>query len=370
MSVFYLSKTDLKKMRGKTALVRVDLNIEPGAEKNSFRLEAILPTIRFLLARGAKVVILSHRGRPRGRDKNLSLRPFAPILQKELKQRVEFMTVLPRMIAPQRGKVFLLGNLRFWKGEEKNDVGFARRLAALGDFYMNDAFAVPHRKNASVVAITRFLPSYAGLLLEKEIKNLGGILKYTTHPFTIILGGGKTSDKLGVMNYFWNKADNLLLGGAPANTVFVAQKLPVGNSLIDRGSTSQILKLIRKEVEPRKIVLPLDVKIADKKILDIGPQTVEKYSKIISKSRTVIWNGPPGLFEKKGFEKGTIGIWRAILRNRKAKIIVGGGETTASFSLIHNSKFMIPKNIFLSTGGGAMLKFLSGRKLPGIEALK
>jgi len=364
MSVFYLSKTDLKKMRGKTALVRVDLNIEPGAEKNSFRLEAILPTVRLLLSRGAKVVILSHRGRPRRYDRNLSLRPFASILERKLRQKVGFLKDFN--FFPESGKIFLMENLRFWKGEERNDPAFAQKLARLGDFYVNDAFAVSHRKNASVHAITRYLPSYAGLLLEKELKSLSGAMRNYRRPFTVILGGAKAEDKLGVINYFWHKADKFLFGGGPANTFFSAQGLPVGNSVFSK----ETIPKIKKYLNSPKIVLPVDLKVADKKILDIGSRTVEKYGKIISKSKTIIWNGPPGLFEKRGFEEGTIGIWRAILKNKKAKIIVGGGETTASLSLIPHSKFLIPKNVFLSTGGGAMLEYLSGKKLPGISALE
>ncbi len=377
MSLHYISRENLKKFSGKTALVRVDLNIEPGAEKNSFRLEAILPTVRLLLSRGAKIIILSHRGRParnathsvaggpRGYKKSLSLRPFVGVLEKELRQKVGFLNDFK---VPKNGKVFLTENLRFWKSEEGNDAAFTKKLARLGDFYVNDAFAVSHRKNASVVAITRYLPSYAGLLFEKELKNLSEAIKNYRHPFIVISGGAKAEDKLGIIEYFWNKADRFLFGGGPANTFLAGLGLPVGNSVFSK----ETIPKIKKYLNSTKIILPIDLKIADKKILDIGSQTVEKYSKIISKSRTIIWNGPMGLFERRGFETGTAGIWRAILKNKKAKIIVGGGETTASLKLITNYQLLITrnKNIFVSTGGGAMLEFLSGKKLPGIAALE
>jgi 3-phosphoglycerate kinase len=392
----FLSKQNSRVLKGKICLLRIDLNIEPSQEKNTYRVEAVLPTIRLLLKHGIKkIVLLSHRGRPvLQKEKNLtfSLSPFAPIIAKRAGVPVDFIAAyrvggFRKTVQRSTARLVLLGNLRFFNGEETNDPSFARELAKLGDFYVNDAFTVSHRKNASVVAITKFLPSYAGLLLEKEIKNLDRVMKSHRHchrPFTVIIGGAKVSDKIGVIKNFWNKADYFLLGGGPANTFFAAQGLPIGDSLVDRsmlgsptrGSTSQILKLIRKEVEPRKIVLPLDVKIKNRQILDIGEQTVKNYSEIIKKSKTIIWNGPMGLFEKKGFGKGTLGIWKTILANRKACIVVGGGETVASLQLITHNLQSITKRLsvkghklFVSTGGGAMLEYLSGKKLPGLEAL-
>ncbi len=372
----YISPAILKKFRGKTCLLRVDLNAKPGREKKFLRVEAVLPTIKTLLKNGNKVVILSHRGRPRvgrtsprhgaGRPKQFSLRPFAAILEKKLNQEVVFLPALPRVVVPRNNKVFLLENLRFWKGEEKNDLRFARRLARLADFYVNDAFAVSHRRDASVSAITRYLPSYGGLLLEKEIKNLGGILKYTTHPFVVVIGGAKIGDKLGIIDYLWNKADYFLLGSGPAATFFAAKGLPIGDSLVDRDSIPKI----KKFVGSKKLVLPLDVKIKNKQILDIGEKTAKNYSAIISKARTIVWNGPVGMFERKEFSEGTKAIWRAILANRKAQTVVGGGETLASFRLLKTKSYKLKANIFLSTGGGAMLEYLSGKKLPGITALE
>lgn len=356
-------------MEGRTCLLRVDLNVEPGQERNTNRLEAIIPTIRWLLKKGKRVVILSHRGRPRRFDRRLTLRPFAPLLQKKLGQEVVFVpnfNSLKTINYKLKTRIFLLENLRFWPGEEKNDPAFARKLAALGDFYVNDAFAVSHRKNASIVAITKYLPSYSGLRLKEEVGKLGGLLKYTTRPFTVIIGGAKISDKIGVIENFWRKADYFLFGGGPANTFFAAKGLPVGDSLADKNAKFLISNYLNSE----KIILPVDVKIHNRQILDIGESTIRSNSAIIRKSRTIIWNGPMGLFEKKGFEKGTVGIWKAILANRKARIVVGGGETVASLRLLGTRRLGVRENIFISTGGGAMLEYLSGKKLPGLEVLK
>lgn len=368
-------------MEGKICLLRVDLNIEPGQEKNTNRLDAIIPTIQWLLKKGNKVVLLSHRGRPnpvskiKNQKSKLTLKPFAPLIANKIGAPVIFIKNFGKI--PEQGKVFLFENLRFWPGEKKNDPAFAKKLAGLGDFYINDAFAVCHRKNASIVAITKYLPSFAGPLLKKEIKNLNQMMKNYRHPMSIIIGGAKISDKIGIIKYFWRRADYFLLGGGPANTFFAARGLPVGDSLVDRSmlgsSASPILSRFNagRSGFP-KLILPVDVKISDRKILDIGEQTVKQYAGIIKKSRTIIWNGPMGLYERRGFEKGTIGIWKAILANRKAQIVVGGGETIASLKQIPNYKFQIKrrKNIFLSTGGGAMLEYLSGKKLPGIEIFK
>jgi phosphoglycerate kinase len=312
---------------------------------------------------------LSHRGRPNGNhSKDDSLVSFAGILQKRLKKAVIFSKKIGflKNIKTSKYRIFLLENLRFWPGEDRNDPKFARKLAILGDFYVNEAFPASHRNSASISAITRFLPSYMGLRFEEEIKQLRRALTGYKKPLTLILGGAKISDKIGVIKYFWHKADNILLAGGPANTFLAASGLPVGDSLVNGDAKV----FIKPYLNSPKIKLPIDLKIHTKSIMDIGPKTLTEYSKIIRKSRTIIWNGPAGFFEKKEFSNGTKGIWQAILRNKKARIVVGGGETVASLSLIHNSQFMIPRNLFLSTGGGAMLEYLSGKKLPGITALK
>ncbi|MGC9603557.1 MAG: phosphoglycerate kinase [Minisyncoccia bacterium] len=329
----YLSAQNLKKMSGRTCLLRIDLNIEPGAPLDSYRLQAVVPTIKLLLKNRIRVIILSHRGRPKGTDKKLSLRPFAPIIAKKISHHVDFC---------EPGEVVLFENLRFLPGEEKNDAKLAKKLASLGDFYVNDAFAVSHRANASVAAITRFLPSYGGLLLEKEIKNLDRAMKKPVRPFVIILGGAKLKEKIVGLSKLIEKSDATLLG----SNVFNESGIP----------------------KSPKFIWPKDAMNYGKFIWDIGPFTLERYASIIGKARTIVWNGPPGFFEKKDFRKGTIGIWKAVLKNKKAYIVIGGGETSASLELLGKPK--IPKNIFISTGGGAMLEYLSGKRLPGIEALK
>ncbi len=358
----FLSNSIAKKYKGKACLLRIDLNIEPGAPLDSYRLQAILPTIKLLLKNKVRVVILSHRGRPVTSDKRqetrdkaqttrdkkrLSLRLFARVISIELGRGVDFLPdfdfpkIKGRIERSKPGSVFLLENLRFLPGEEKNDPGLAMQISLLGDFYVNDGFAVSHRKNASVVAITNFLPSYGGLLLEKEIKNLSGVINHVTHPLVIILGGLKLKEKIFDLRKVIRKADDVLLG----SNAF-SESIP-GLS---------------------KLTWPEDGKKHGKFIWDIGPFTVGYYASVIGKARTIIWNGPPGFFEKKRFDKGTIGIWKAVLKNKKAHIVIGGGETSASLKLL--GKVKVPPNIFISTGGGAMLEYLSGKKLPGIEALK
>lgn len=370
MPINYISQINLKKFRGKTCLLRVDLNVTPPVEKEVFRIEAIVPTVKFLLKNRIKVVLLGHNGRPVSGDKVYSLKPFAPILSGLIGVPVDFISHFDFLSIRQEirfssKKVFLLENLRYEKGETENSDAFARKLAGLGDFFVNDAFAVSHRKNASVAAITKHLPFYAGLLFEKEIKNLDFFLKKPKKPFMVIIGGAKISDKLGVLKFLWRRAGKFLLAGGPANTFFAAKGLPVGESIFEKN----MVKNIKPFLNSVKIVLPVDSVVSRKKILDIGPKTAEQFAKIISKAKTIVWNGPPGLFEEKEFAHGTEAIWTAVLKNRRARIVVGGGDTTASLKIL-NTKDQIPKNVFLSTGGGAMLEYLSGKKLPGIEALK
>ncbi len=379
MPISYLNQSALKKWHGKTCILRADLDIKSGEEHISLRIPAMLPTIRLLLKHEIKVVLMGHRGRPITRKSTLSLKPFAKLLAKKLKQKITFIPHFnfPRIqkqiqSASRRTKnhVFLLENLRFLPAERKDSTRLAKTLASLGDFFVNDSFAESHRKHTSVSAITRFLPSYAGLHLEIEMQRLTYVMKRFKRPLTIILGGTKISSKIGVIRYFWRKADQFLLGGGPANTFLAAQGLPIGNSIFEPHAAP----LIKKFINSDKIKLPTDLKIKNRQILDIGPKTIKKYGEIIKRSKTIIWSGPVGLFEKKEYAEGTRGIWKAILsagrRNKKALIVVGGGETTTSFKLLQPITRNLPPNIFLSTGGGAMLEFLSGKKLPGIEALK
>lgn len=371
----YLSRTHPGFFKNKRVLLRADFNIENPKDPNGlFRLEATIPTIKKLLRGGAKkIIILSHRGRPSSSEADLSLRPLAPLLAKRLNSEVDFalaenINKIKKIIKSSRAKIILLENLRFFAGEESNDPKFARAIASLGDIYINDAFAVSHRKNASIVAITRFLPSYVGLLLEKEMASLNRVRKVEKRPFVLIVAGAKTADKIGVLKYFAKKADYILLGGGPANTFLRAAGVPVDSSLYDPRLTSFAGKLLRN----RNIILPVDSLGEKNRILDIGPATERLFSKIISKSKLILWNGPMGQFEIKRFSSGTGSIWRAILKNHKACVVVGGGETVASAKLITNNLKLLTskrKNIFVSTGGGAMLDYLAGNKLSGIEVL-
>lgn len=368
----FLSK-EIKNLKGKTALVRIDLNIgETKNLKKHPRIKGAIQTIKFLRANDCRVVLLSHRGRIKTETdkKNLSLKPFAKVFSDILDTQVDFVDykkistpsvqTLSMLIKKSKKKsVFLLENTRFFNGEEKNEIQLAKRLANFGDFFVNDAFSVSHRANSSVCAITKFLPSYVGLLLERELKELSAVLQSPTKPLIVILGGAKISDKIGLINNFKNKAEKFLLGGGIANTLFAYDGLPVGDSLYEKDINLDFLKNIRK-----KIILPSQVNIFDRKILDISPEAVREFEKEILKAKTIIWNGPMGYFEDKRFAKGTETLKKSVLKNKTAKIIIGGGETAALFTGVNQ------KNIFVSSGGGAMLEFLSGVKLPGIEVLK
>lgn len=366
-----LSRLKKKEITGKTFLVRIDLNADFERGKAMFRLEAIIPTLSFLVKNEAeKIVIVSHRGRPTGRTRDASLGVFVPVIAKRMNNAVDFVSAyrvgtLVKAVKKSGAKIVLLENIRFFPGEETNDSNFAMTLASCADVYVNDAFAVSHRANASIAAIADYLPSYGGLLLEKEIKNLSAILQKPKRPFVVLVGGAKISDKINVLKNLSKSADTFLLGGGAANTFFVAKGIPVGNSLVDTSTFSKITSFLSSE----KVVLPVDTVMFRGAILDIGRETIARYEKIIASARTIVWSGPFGLFEKKAFSRGTEKMWRAILRNKKAYSIVGGGETITSLRLLQRT-YSVPKNIFLSTGGGAMLEYLSGKKLPGIVALE
>ncbi len=346
--------------KGETALVRIDLNIETEDIGASLRVERSLQTIRYLRDRGYRVVLLSHRGRPayrtgrlKEKDKKLTLKPFTVVLSKKLGQQVSFHN----SIEICSDAICLLENLRFFPGENANDVAFAKKLAALGDIYVQDAFAFSHRKTASMYAITKFLPSYAGISLIEELNHLSNARRTIKKPFTLIVGGAKVSDKMPLIGSLGKKADHILIGGGVANTFFYEHGIVVGDSLRE-----EFVKLRM----PSNLVTPIDVIIKNKKILDIGPRTADLYADIIRKSAYVVWGGPLGDTDRKEFWNGSKKVFDALCTSR-AQTVIGGGETT-SFVRKQNKK--IPKHVFLSTGGGAMLEYLAGKKLPGIEALK
>lgn len=352
----YLSKTSKQTLKGKTCLVRVDLNIENPKEENALRIQAILPTLSLLLKAKAKIILISHRGRPSKPDPNLSLKPFAPILSKKLGTKITFVSDLEQL-----GTITLLENLRFEKGEEKNDAAFAKNLASLADIYINEAFAASHRRHASIVAITKYLPSYAGLRLEEEVKHLQRATYKYKKPLTIILGGTKIENKFGVVDYFKNKADHILLGGGVANTFLAEKGHPIGNSLIDKSVN------MRPYLNMKQIICPKDWKTERGEIMDIGKKTAGEYVNIIKESKTVIWGGPVGYIEKEKFAKGTRAIAYAIARRKEKLLSIAGGGETTDFIVKHK---LLNRFDLVSTGGGAMLEYLSGKKLPGIEALK
>lgn len=348
-----------------TALLRLDFNTE-----DEWRMDAAVPTVQFLLRHGAKVAVASHRGRPEGPDLKFTLANDAKELGARLGREVIFVPrldfgAITRVVADApRGSVLLLENLRFNPGEEENDGAFAQDLARIADYYVNDAFAVCHRRAASVHAITRLLPSYGGLELEQEMAMLGKVIKNPARPLVIILGGGKARDKLGVIKYLKEKADAFLLGGAPANTLLKIKGVNVGQSLVDEAATDY--PEFGKIAEYPNVALPIDWVEEGGRILDIGENTVKLFAQHIARAATIVWSGPMGMIERPEFAKGSEAIARLIAGNTQAFTVAGGGETVMCLKKTRlDEKFG-----FISTGGGAMLAYLAGEALPGIEALE
>jgi phosphoglycerate kinase len=380
-------------LTGRRVFLRADLNVPlaGGSITDDTRLRAVLPTLRHCLDAGAAVVLASHLGRPGGTpDERHSLRPVAARLSELLGTPVplapdcvgEATLALARALEP--GQVLLLENLRFHPGEEANDPEFARSLAALADCYVGDAFATAHRAQASVVAITRFLqPAAAGLLLERELEALGRILESPARPLVAILGGAKVSDKLALVEHLLDRVDALAIGGAMAFTFLQAMGHPVGRSLVEPeriATAGHVLAAARRRGVP--LVLPVDAVVAadpeapagrvvgirempaDEMGLDIGPATVDRIDGLLRPARTILWNGPLGVFEKPPFAAGTLGVARAVAA-ASAFSVVGGGDTIAAVE-----RAGVADRIgYISTAGGAFLEFLEGRKLPGVEAL-
>jgi len=367
MHLNFLSKTNPDKLKG-VAILRLDFNSE-----GDWRLKRSLPTLKFLQKHASKIVILSHKGRPT--PSLLPLKENAKFsLKKDLKKLSQLLNYPVNFINcshiseagnevrnSKESSIFVMENIRFLEGEAEDNLSLAEHLASLGDYFVNDAFAVSHRANASVVGITKFLPSYAGFEIEEELKNLTRVMEKPARPFVMIFGGAKATDKLPIILNFRNKADFFLLGGALANTILYLKGEKIGNSLAEKeidGALPNLLKL-------KNIILPFDFRKKGSAILDIGPKTERLFSSYLKKAKTIVWNGPLGAFEKKGFDKGTKSIIKAIASSR-AFSLIGGGET-----IVLLEKMKLEKKIsFISTGGGAMLEFLSGRKLPGLEALE
>lgn len=408
MSIKYLKSAEIK---NKTVLLRVDVNVPIDSSKrvsDDFRIQAVVPTIEYLRKNNCKVIVCGHLGRPKSSsDEKFSLKPVAERMAEIFKMKfVQTDKKFPdygvnhlvfftgdiekeehrRQIwsVPNKDIVFL-ENLRFHKGEEENDTFFGKQLASLADIYVNDAFGVSHRKAASVVSVTKYAPKFAGLLMEKEIKSLSHILTAPKKPFVFVMAGIKISDKAKTLENVGKRADKILLGGGIANLFFLAKGLEIGISKVEK-EAEKLAWHIEKNFKD-KIMLPVDVVVCNaamdrssiracevydvKKseiILDIGPKTILAFANELKKAKTIVWNGPLGLFEKKPFDTGTMALARLIGGLSKGRCfgVVGGGETVNAVRIAKQEDYID----HLSTGGGAMLEYLAGDELPGLEALK
>ncbi len=352
--------------KGMRVIIRADFDVavKSGRVWDDFRIRACVPTIRYVLKKGGRVRIIAHLGRPGARrNKKLSLRPAAIRLSKILRRRV---ILVANPFGPKANglrhdssDILLLENIRFWPGEEKNDAAFARRIASWGSIYVNEAFAASHRAHASVSALTKLLPSYAGLNIWREISFLTGVFERSRRPLTAVIGGAKTETKLPVLERFLRFGATVLVAGAPANTFFLAEGRKIGKSLADKELAPNLRRFLR---HPR-IVLPVDLLRSRNAIVDVGPRTVRLFFEKAQNAKKIIWNGPLG--HTPAFSRGTVEFAKKLKRVRGLKI-VGGGDTVTILKKHHLL------NVFdhVSTGGGAMLEFLAGKKLPGIEALK
>ena len=393
MSITYIDHIDLK---GKRVFIRVDFNVPLSDDKkvsDDTRIKAALPTINYAIEKESKIILASHLGRPKGKIVNdMSLKPVADHLSSLLNKKVNFVPdtigeMVQNEISSLKEKdVILLENLRFYPGEEKNDPEFSKQLASLCDIYINDAFGAVHRAHASTVGMVRYVKEKgAGFLIKKELKYLGEALSNPKRPFVAMLGGAKVSDKIGVIENLLTKVDKLLIGGGMAYTFLKAQGVEIGNSLLETDKVGLAKNLLKEanqngiEVllpEDHLIAKKVDAKaetkaISNKEIpsgwmgVDIGEKTIEKFSFIIKEAKTVFWNGPMGIFEIEAFSRGTMMIAKALAESN-AISIVGGGDSVAAI----NKAKVAQKITHISTGGGASLEFLEGKKLPGIAILE
>jgi len=387
---------DIRALRDKRVLLRIDANVpvKSGKVVDDFRLWSVKPTIEYLTGRGAVVVILAHLGRPSGRNAALTLKPIAKRLAQILGRIVTFVPAVGGPAAEQAltsavpGQVFMLENLRFDRGEESNSGSFAKKLAALGEVYVNDGFAVSHRADASVSAITRFLPSYAGLLMERELKILDHARTKPKSPSVAMLGGAKIGTKIGLIKKLAAIYDHVLVGGGLVDPILAARNFGVGASLMEKVSPAQLAPILKL----KNLILPVDVLIGDAAhpaapvhvipiatdtpfvicrkpygLVDIGPRTILAWAAIIRRAKTIVWNGPVGIFEVKRFSHGTMALAQMVASRSKGKAlgVVGGGETVEALYKTGMAQWVD----HVSTGGGAMLEYLEGKVLPGVKPL-
>ncbi len=384
-------------VRGKRVLLRADLNVpvKDGVVSDATRIERLAPTVEALLAKGAAVVVMSHFGRPKGRDPKLSLRPVLTPLRRALGGRT--IAFAEDCIGPaaesvvgglRPGEVALLENLRFHPGEEQNEPAFARALAALGEVYVDDAFSAAHRAHASIAALAELLPAAAGRLMQAELEALSAALEHPERPVLALVGGAKVSTKLDLLRFVIGRVDALAIGGAMANTLLYAQGLAVGRSLCERDMAENARQLLALAAERRcRVILPEDAVVAaaletgaatqtvaigavpeDMMILDLGPKTVAAIGAALDAARTLVWNGPLGAFETPPFDQATTAVARQVARLTRAgrlRSIAGGGDTVAALA----AAGVTDELTYVSTAGGAFLEWLEGRELPGVAAL-
>lgn len=382
---------NIKDLKGKKVLLRVDYNVplEEGKIKNDFRIKASYKTIDYLLKNKAKIILISHLGKAKSSvDLAYSLKPVANYLKENYLKNIKFLSeyepnkVKADVESLKEGEILMLENLRFNKGEIENDAMFSKNLSSLADVYVNEAFSVCHRDQASVSGVKKYLPSYAGFLLQKEIEALNKVLN-PDKPLVVVMGGAKVSTKAPLIFNLNKKADKILIGGALANVFFKSQGLEIGNSFCEDEIDKKILKKMTDKKLLNKIILPIDVVVQNKKgfvrqclpgkvkkdeaILDIGTETISLFAKQIKLANTLVWNGPMGKFEDRSFRQGSLSVARLIASRSKGPSfgLVGGGETIE----VLNMTKMLDYVDYISTAGGAMLSFLSGEKLPGLDKI-
>ncbi|MCX6078230.1 MAG: phosphoglycerate kinase [Chloroflexi bacterium] len=377
-------------LKGKRVIMRVDFNVpmDKGIVTDDKRIKAALPTIKYVLEQGASLVLMSHLGRPKGgADPEFSLKAAAEVLAGHLGKAV---IMAPDCVGPEvekmaaalkPGEVMMLENTRFYPGEEKNDLELAKKMAALGDVYVNDAFGSAHRAHSSTEGIARFLPAVSGFLMEQELEYLGRAVSNPEHPYIAILGGAKISDKILVVETLLSKCDKLIIGGGMANTFLAAKGLNMQDSLVESTSLETAKAILSRVAD--KLVLPVDAVVADKfdaeansqivdvdkipagwRMLDVGPKTLEMYKQTLAGAKLIVWNGPVGVFEFPKFAEGTF-VLAKLLAESGAITVIGGGDSASAVKKAGVAKQMT----HVSTGGGASLEFLEGRELPGVAAL-